>query len=243
MAKYGPASFGVLLVDGYNVLAQKVQDFTHKISAPMERSHGLGDATFAKAPVGLSQLAVTQAGAFFDDTTNRLHTLLSPAGATAVSRTLVAAFTGNTIGQLFLGASGVYGSAYDVLSQTEKLTKANVTYDVTGALDRGVVLHAHGARTADWTGTAVDNAASTANGGVGYLQVSDFATFTGAVIVIQHSTDNSVWADLVTFTNVTSAPNAQRITVAGTVNRYLRANGDVTGSGSITPFVGFARNP
>jgi hypothetical protein len=243
MSKYGSPSFGVLLVDGYNVLAQKVQTFTHKITALMEKSDGLGDTTFAKSPVGVSQLEVTQAGAFFDDTTNRLHSLLSPAGAEAVSRTLVAAFTGNVIGQLFVGASGDYASTYEVLSQTEKLTKANVIHDVTGALDRGVVLHAHGARTADWTGTAVDNAASSANGGVGYLQVSDFATFTGAIMVIQHSTDNSVWADLVTFANVTSAPNAQRITVAGTVNRYLRANGDITGSGSITPFVGFARNP
>jgi len=47
---------------------------------------------------------------------------------------------------------------------------------------------------------------------------------------------------LITFTNVTTAPGAQRGTATGTVDRYTRYVRDVTGSGSFTPFVGLARS-
>ena len=62
---------------------------------------------------------------------------------------------------------------------------------------------------------------------------------------IQHSTDNSTFVDLVTFTVVGSTTTTQeRIVVAAgtTVNRYLRAQSTVAGTtGSITPIVAFAR--
>lgn len=85
---------------------------------------------------------------------------------------------------------------------------------------------------------------STVNGGVGYQAISAYSGFTGVVGKIQHSADNSSWNDLSpSFTNVTSAPVAERITVAAgtTVNRYIRHVGTVTGSGSITPFAVFKR--
>jgi hypothetical protein len=82
---------------------------------------------------------------------------------------------------------------------------------------------------------------STVNGGVGYQAISAFSGFTGFLGTIRHSADDAIYADLIAFTNVTSGPTAERKTVAGTVNRYLSFNGDVTGSGSITPFVGFTR--
>jgi len=223
-----------------------------------------------------------------------------------------------------IGASGLYGSEYDVLSQTEKLTKANVKYELTGTLDRGVILQNAVAKTVDWNtktdGFPVDYTldtsqraipiasisvanpgvittsvphgltsgqkvlisgttttpsvngqqtatvltattfsvpvnvtsgqagaggslvlANTVNGGAGYLEVSDFSGFSGFVGKIRSSPDDVTYADLITFANVTAAPAAQRVTVAGTVDRYLSFNGDVTGTGSITPFVGFSR--
>lgn len=88
---------------------------------------------------------------------------------------------------------------------------------------------------------------STVNGGAGYQAISAFSGFSGVAGKIQHSADNSSWADLVTFTSVTAGPGdptaAQRIAVAAgtTVNRYLRHVGTVTGSGSVTPFSVFKR--
>src|SRR4051812_9884140 len=110
--KVGSASFGVLLVDGYDFLASKLKAFTHKVTALQERSDGLGDSLEAMVPTGLVKLEITQAGAFFDDTTNQTHTLLATIANLAVSRLICAAFAGNTIGKPFLGCSGAYAQAY-----------------------------------------------------------------------------------------------------------------------------------
>lgn len=80
------------------------------------------------------------------------------------------------------------------------------------------------------------------NGGAGQQAISYFSGLTGFVGKIRHSTDNSTYSDLITFTNVTSGPAAERLSVSGTVHRYLCFDGDVTGTGSIKPFVGFKRN-
>lgn len=320
--KYGSSSFAVLLVDGYNLLAAKVKSFSHKVASIMEETTGLGDGTKAKGPTGVVQVSLTQAGAFFDDSTNGSHDALK--ASTAASRILCFAIAGNAIGQPFRGMSGAYTQSYEVLAQTAKLTKANVGYDASGALERGTILQHHIAKTADWNtktlGTPVDYTldpsqtvipitsssvanpsvittpvphglttgqkilisghagstpaingqqtvtvtgpntftipvnvtvggtggsfvlANTVNGGAGYQQVSAFSGFTGFIGKIRSSADDVTYADLITFTNVTAAPAAERKTVAGTVDRYLCFDGDVTGTGSITPFAGFARS-
>ena len=94
--------------------------------------------------------------------------------------------------------------------------------------------------TVEGTGGSLVQANST-KGGVSYLQVTEIDGFTGFVAKIQGSDDDTVYTDLVTFDDVTSAPAAQRKTVSGTCNRYLAFQGDVTGTGSITIFCGFAR--
>jgi hypothetical protein len=83
---------------------------------------------------------------------------------------------------------------------------------------------------------------STVGGAAGYQQVPAYSGFTGVIGKIQHAPDDSTWADLITFVNVTSAPGAQRVTAAGTVDRYTRYVRTVTGAGSITPFVGLSRS-
>lgn len=86
--------------------------------------------------------------------------------------------------------------------------------------------------------------ASTVNGGAGYQEVTAFSGFTGVIGKIRHSADETTYADLAVFTNVTTAPNAQRVAVAPgtTVNRYLCYDGAVSGAGSITVFGGFCRS-
>ncbi len=88
--------------------------------------------------------------------------------------------------------------------------------------------------------------ASTPTGGVGTQLVSAYAGITGFVGKIRSSPDNITYADLITFANVTGAPPdataAQRVTVGTVVARYLCDTGTLTGTGSISPFVGFSRN-
>jgi len=324
MAKYGSNSFSVLLVDGYDLLASKVKSFRHKVEALMTRSDGLGDSSEASSPTGLSRVELAQDGAFFDDSAAGAHALLSVAANQRVSRTLVAAWAGNAIGRPFIGVSGVYGMGYEVLGQNEDLTKANVDYSASGAVEKGVILQNWATKTVDWntktdgaqvdftldtgqrvipitsnsvanpsvvttpiahglttgqkvlisgvtgstptingerTVTVIDDThfsvpvnvtvggtggsfvrANTVGGGAGYLEVSALAGLTGFVGKIRSSPDDITYADLITFANVTAAPAAERIAVAGTVDRYLSFNGDVTGTGSITLFAGFGRN-
>jgi len=60
-------------------------------------------------------------------------------------------------------------------------------------------------------------------------------------VIVEHSTDNSAWGTLGTFT-LTTGTTAERITTTGTVNRYLRIRDDVTGTGSCTRIVSVSRN-
>lgn len=106
------------------------------------------------------------------------------------------------------------------------------------SVDMGWVLHPLGAETVDGNGTSVDRGVvgTPSTGGLAAaLHVTAYAGLTSALLKVQHSTDNSVWADLVSFTSVT-AVTSQRVSVPNgtTVNRYLRAVTDVTGTGSVT---------
>lgn len=239
MAKYGSPSFAFLLADGYDLRAAKLKGATSGFEHITEQTDGLGDSNEEHTPVGVTRDSFAQTGAFFDDASNGMHLALRSNSGTA--RILSYAFEGNTIGQPFTGALGGLKTKYDVIVTNGQLTKANAAYKIDGALDDGVILQTHAQQTIDWTNTSVDNGASSASGGVGYLQVSQFAGLTGFVGVIEHSTDNSVWVTLITFTNVTSAPTARRVTVAGTINRYTRFRGDVTGTGTVTCMAGIVR--
>lgn len=91
--------------------------------------------------------------------------------------------------------------------------------------------------------SSVDNAASSTNGGVGVLHVPTNTVDGATTIKVQHSADDAVWADLVTFTAVgASTITSQMSAVTGTVNRYLRVTASTAGSsGAITFAVSFAR--
>ena len=118
----------------------------------------------------------------------------------------------------------------------------SVSVQPDGPIDWGVMIAAEGAITTDTDGTAVDNGASTANGGVAHLHTTAFSGLTSDSVIIEHSTNNSVWATLATFTSVTALGSERLVVAAGTtVNRYLRIRDDVTGTGSITRAVSFAR--
>ena len=90
---------------------------------------------------------------------------------------------------------------------------------------------------------SVDNAASSANGGAALLHVPANTVDGATTIKVQHSADDAVFVDLVTFTDVgASTITSQLSAVTGTVNRYLRVTASTAGSsGSITFMVSFAR--
>ena len=79
---------------------------------------------------------------------------------------------------------------------------------------------------------------SSAQGGVGFIQVFSIGSGT-PTFVLEDSTDNSVWATLISF-GADAAQSGDRITVTGNVDRYLRAT--TTGTFTDAAFaMGFRR--
>ena len=121
----------------------------------------------------------------------------------------------------------------------------NQVSNLTFALAGGVQLTAGASIAHGSLGnlSSVDNSASSANGGAGTLHVPTNSVNGNTTIKIQHSANDSTWADLISFTVVGSTAKTSEIkAVSGTVNRYLRATASTAGSsGSITFMVAFAR--
>jgi hypothetical protein len=140
-------------------------------------------------------------------------------------------------------AIAVLGDAaeYGIDAQVSDAVGYSFTATADESVDMGFVLHASGAETVDGNGASVDRGALSSNGGVAVIHSTAYAGLTGALIKVQHSTDNSAWSDLVSFTNITGVSSERKfIAKATTVNRYVRVVTDVTGTGSVTFLVAFA---
>lgn len=135
-------------------------------------------------------------------------------------------------------------TSYEVSAPVGDVVSVSYDAQADGGTDDAILLTALAAVTATGNGTAQDNTSSTTNGGVGQLHVTANSMNNNMIFKVQHSADNSTWADLVTFTTVaTTVTTSERITVATgtTVNRYLRAEYTASGTGSITFTMAFAR--
>jgi hypothetical protein len=147
------------------------------------------------------------------------------------------------LGTRVISATGKLTS-YEVSAPVGDVVAANAEFQADSGLGNGISLHALSAETATGTSSSHDNSASTANGGFGTLHVTANTMNNNTVFKVQHSSDGSTWADLVTFTTVaTTVVTAERVTVAAgtTVNRYLRSSWTASGAGSITFHINFAR--
>lgn len=96
--------------------------------------------------------------------------------------------------------------------------------------------------------SSFDGGASSSAGGAGYLEINSLALGGGTDFAarVRDSADDVTFADLVTFAVVsTLTPTAQRVTVSGTVERYLASIWVFTGAGggeTADFMIGFVRN-
>lgn len=153
--------------------------------------------------------------------------------------------SGNTIGQPAIFAA-IDVEDFEVESEVDDAVKITISGATHGGTDIGVIHKALSLETTSGVGHAsTDNAALTANGGAGMLHVT---TATGTspqlIVKIQHSVDDSVWVDLLTFASTATPTSEFKEVAAGTtVNRYTRAFQTISGSVSpqFTYTVAFAR--
>jgi len=131
---------------------------------------------------------------------------------------------------------------YQVSSPLDGIVTVSGQLQANGGVSSGKVLHALGAETVTGNDASVDNTTSSANGGVAHLHVTTASGTTPSnTVVVQHSPDNSVWADLITFTAATAATK-ERMAVTGTVGRYVRSKRTISGTTpSFTYMCAFAR--
>ncbi len=180
---------------------------------------------------GLSDSSLTVNGWFEAASDHAAYT--SNSGAMPTADQVVFVQMGTALGDTFAGMTAKEAT-YVVNLTSGSALATTATYSSTAGqqVDWGVTLTASKTTNASAaSGTGVDNATSSANGCVAYLEAMSLASGT-CVVKVQHSTDNSTWADLITFTGVTGRV-AQRATASGTINRYLR----VTTSGSFSTIV------
>jgi hypothetical protein len=244
VARFGSDDVGFLLVSGQNILGDST-NLEDTREAILEEITALGDAWQQHEYVGVKRYELTQQG-FFNDATDRSNAALITPGA---SKVLSFAPQGNSLGKPMISSPMVQVNYARQLSRGA-LHKANASYVSEGSHDEGIILHALGAETAASGNTegasSQDAGASSANGGGGVVQVTALALggYTSVTFKVRHSSDDVTYADLVTFTNVTAAPAAERKTVTGTVNRHLACSWAFNGAGaanSVSFAVGFAR--
>jgi hypothetical protein len=180
-------------------------------------------ATTARSRIiGTNDSALTVNG-WFDNGTLLSHALwTSNSGKKPVADQEVIVALGTSIGDPTVCITAKQAS-YDISRAPASAIATTVEYiesDGNGA-EFGVLLTADKQTDGSATDTAsVDNGASSAGGLSGFISAMSLAS--GSVTVkIQHSTNDSSWSDLVSFTAITGQ-TAERISVTGTVNRYLR---------------------
>lgn len=128
-------------------------------------------------------------------------------------------------------------TTYEVSAGVGGLVEVSAEFQANEGARSGVALASLAARNVTANGTTVDQTAATTAGGFGVLHATAGAG--SANVKVQHSSDASTWVDLVQF-DLLTAPSSQRKSVAGTVNRYVRAQWTF-GTGPITFAVSFAR--
>jgi hypothetical protein len=151
--------------------------------------------------------ASTGTDEFFDDAlgnSTKTQVIIAPEGHS------------NGAGAIMLKADD---TSYEVSSAISDIVQVSAEFQSTDAVEHGKILSSGSTVTATGNGTSVDNGASTANGGAGFLSVPVNTRNGNITVKIQHSADDSTFADLVTFTVVTSTTKtSERIEVASRYN-------------------------
>lgn len=153
-------------------------------------------------------------------------------------------YEGLTQGNMAVLANGLEHT-YQIEAKVADVVAVGVDVQVDGGCDGGKILAANTAVSGATTvnNTSVDNTVSSSNGCSANLHVTANTQTSTTTVKVQHSSDNSTWVDLITFTTTTaSTTTSERKTATGTVNRYVRAQAISAGAtGALTYSLTFAR--
>lgn len=202
--------------------------------------------------VGLADATISMSGMFAQDVDGSDEELSAILGA-ATTPIVTVLFDAGTIGKRAVLAK-VHETNYTISSPVADIVTVTAdfnastdgTANLTYSLRTGVALTTGAGIAFGALGNlaAVDNAASSARGGMANLHVVSNTVDDAVVIKVQDSPDNSTFGDLISFTSVPATTvTSQQSAVAGTVERYVRvtASSAAPTTGTITFNVAFAR--
>jgi hypothetical protein len=230
-----------VLFGGYNQSAYYNDASVSESMDPAETTvFGLNAKTYI---TGLVDGTMSLSG-MFDADTDAVEQVLTAVLGTDTASVVTVAPEGLTHGKVSYGCAA-RNTSFDVSATVADVVSLSTEIQATGGIDRAIILNGAQAFTTTANGTTYDSGASSANGGVGTIHVTANTASSPCTFKVQHSTDGSTWADLVTFTSTTATTvTAERVTVAAatTVNRYLRGIcSTYAGGGSVTATITFAR--
>jgi hypothetical protein len=234
---------GAIMFGSYDV-SQYLKDVSSSQSVEPAETTGFG-STAKSYIVGLEDANISMSGMWEGSATGSDAIFSGVVGSSTNNIVTVYPAGAGTVGNRTIMVAGKLTS-YEATAAVADVVTASAEIQADGGKEAGVGLTTSTALTTTLTGTAVDNAASTTNGGVAHLHITANTMNNTTIAKVQHSADNSTWADLsgATFATVsaTSIANERLVVAAGTtVNRYIRAIVTFAGTGSATVYVSFAR--
>lgn len=176
----------------------------------------------------------------YDNTNNdKIHNVFSSAFNAGTDNIITA-----SLETLAVGGKAVLFNAvetkHSIQTPLNQLIMVSADFTANAIQDFGIWLFSNSVASTTTNGTGQDNSAASSNGGVLHVHYQA-SSATGGTVILQHSTDNSTFADLATITLSGSYDADYAVIAAGTtVNRYVRARVTATG-GTATFQVAFAR--
>lgn len=231
-------SYKAKLLLGSADMTPKLTQVTSGSTTEMLESTVLSD-TAKRYIAGLDGNTVSISGWNDADVISNVVTLMALAEALGLNSVLTYGPAGLTVGSPVMLHAGKRAS-FEQGTEVGGIANFSVAVTGDGTVGHGVSLHALTAETIDGNGTSYDRGVtSTAGGARAHLHVSAFSGLTNNIVIVEDSADNSSWSTIGTFATYTST-TAERITITGTVRRYVRCSWNVTGTGSTTFAVALA---
>ena len=229
-----------VLVGKYNLTA-----YFNEISSSMsiEASETTTFNSSAKTYITSLNDGTISASGLFDGDATAVNAAIEEIISTDYQPAITLAYDGGFTAGASCGMGLGEITSYEITAPVADVVATSVEFQVSGGLRQGVILAPNTGYTTTTNGTSVDNTASTAAGYTGFIHVTDNSRSATVVAKIQHSADNSTWADLATFTTIgIGAETYERVSGSGTVNRYVRSVvTPAAGTGTITLSISLAR--
>ena len=228
-----------LFVGKYD-LSNYVNEVTASMSIDTAETSTIGNNT--KSYITGQNDATVSVSGLFDGGAGAIEAVYADIIDNDLTPAITIVYDGGTVGSRATIAQGKQTS-YEIGIPVGDVVSLNGEFQVTGGMRQAVILAYNTALSATTNGSSVDNTSSTTIGALANLHITANSRSTTTVVKVQHSADNSTWADLITFSTVAiGTVTSETISVSGTINRYLRAQTTLTaGTGSITPTIAIAR--